>query len=104
MNAHFQVCIRTRFDIHRLSCRIAIAVCLAVELTGSSSFAAEIYPSRPVRLVVPFPPGGGTDFVARTLAQVVDVVGTPQTAVEFSHWLSMHPTGGCCEFAWPIRP
>ena len=71
MNAHFQVCIRTRFDIHRLSCRIAIAVCLAVELTGSSSFAAEIYPSRPVRLVVPFPPGGGTDFVARTLAQTL---------------------------------
>lgn len=35
----------------------------------SQSIARTSFPSRPIHLVVPFPPGGGNDFIARFLAQ-----------------------------------
>ena len=30
---------------------------------------AQLYPSRAIRVIVPYVPGGGTDFVGRTVAQ-----------------------------------
>ena len=40
---------------------------LAVLLLLAGTVQAQSYPSRPIKFVVPFPPGGNLDFVARTL-------------------------------------
>jgi tripartite-type tricarboxylate transporter receptor subunit TctC len=46
--------------------RLALAVLTAVVTT---SVFAQAYPSRPVRMIIPFPPGGTLDALGRSIAQ-----------------------------------
>ena len=43
---------------------LAVCACLT-----SNALLAQSYPVRPVRMIVPFPPGGATDLLARVVAQ-----------------------------------
>jgi tripartite-type tricarboxylate transporter receptor subunit TctC len=46
---------------------IALSLLLAIPAAAQERFPAQ-FPDRPVRFIVPFPPGGGTDALARILA------------------------------------
>jgi tripartite-type tricarboxylate transporter receptor subunit TctC len=47
-------------------------VLVMTAIGGSAAFAA--YPDRPIRIIVPFPPGGPTDLVARAVAPKLSVL------------------------------
>jgi tripartite-type tricarboxylate transporter receptor subunit TctC len=49
----------------RLVCAIAAALCLAAPVQGF----AQAFPTKPITIIVPFPPGGVTDPVARMVGQ-----------------------------------
>ena len=59
----------------------ALALGLVLAL-GSATAAAQAYPSRPVRLIVPFAPGGFTDVVARILGQKLSLALGQQFVIE----------------------
>ena len=49
-------------------CRVVVA-CLMLAVAGLAAAAEPSYPVRPIRIIVPYPPGGSTDPTARILGQ-----------------------------------
>ncbi|OGA23672.1 MAG: hypothetical protein A3I02_16040 [Betaproteobacteria bacterium RIFCSPLOWO2_02_FULL_67_26] len=52
--------------MYRYACASLLAACVA--LPASPALSAERYPQKPVRLLIPFAPGGGTDILARAVS------------------------------------
>ncbi len=50
-------------------CRAICTLALAATVAGIPECMAQNYPNGPLRIVSPYPPGGGTDILARTLGQ-----------------------------------
>ena len=65
--------------MRRLLCALALA--LAAVLPGA--VLAQAFPTKPVRLVVPFPPGGATDIIARLLGQKLQEIWSQSVLIEY---------------------
>jgi tripartite-type tricarboxylate transporter receptor subunit TctC len=55
--------------VHRFPRRAALAALFASLAVASLAHAQASYPAQPIKLVVPFPPGGGTDVVSRLITE-----------------------------------
>jgi tripartite-type tricarboxylate transporter receptor subunit TctC len=80
--------IQEALSVSRVIFSVLICICAQVGLIqagwaqGGSAKAQDKYPSRPVKIIVPSPPAGGTDIIARVLAQRFSTVFGQQFIVE----------------------
>ncbi|HVV43466.1 MAG TPA: tripartite tricarboxylate transporter substrate binding protein [Nitrobacter sp.] len=71
------------FASHSITRRTFTATLAAVATTTLSRTSfAETYPSRPVRILVPYAPGGGTDLITRSLADIVSHAWNASVVIE----------------------
>jgi len=60
----------------------AIVAATLTILGGTASAQGDAYPNRPLRLIVPFPPGGGNDILARAVGQRLTEVIKQQVIID----------------------
>ena len=61
---------------------LAVALCIAASIVLFVPASAQVYPSRPITLVVPFPAGGGVDAMARITAERLTVALGQQIIID----------------------
>ena len=73
----------TTHCLTKLACTLFVASSLsASSATFAQSSEAQSYPNRPVTVIVPFPPGGGTDIGGRIVMQKLSVIWGQTVIVE----------------------
>ena len=56
----------------------ALGLLVLAAIAAPAARAQDSYPNKPITLVVPVPPGGASDFIARTVGQKLsDALGQP---------------------------
>jgi tripartite-type tricarboxylate transporter receptor subunit TctC len=68
--------------LHRLRRRLLGALALGAAVAPAVPAVAQTFPDRPIRIVVPFAPGGATDVGARVLAEALTAVSPQPVLVE----------------------
>ncbi|NBT34793.1 MAG: tripartite tricarboxylate transporter substrate binding protein, partial [Betaproteobacteria bacterium] len=63
--------------------RVLQSAAVFTALPGSLAFSQAGYPNRPIRMVVPYPPGGGTDVIARIVQpRLSEALGGTQVIID----------------------
>ena len=55
---------------------------IGLALLALNAVAADVYPNKPVRMVVPFPPGSASDFLARVVSQRLTEMYNQQVVID----------------------
>jgi len=61
---------------------LALALCTVALVAGAGGVSAQAWPQKPIRIINPFPPGGGTDVFARPLAAKLSTLLGQQVLIE----------------------
>jgi tripartite-type tricarboxylate transporter receptor subunit TctC len=60
----------------------ALAAAAVIGVLGVTTVHAQSYPNQPIRLIVPFAPGGGMETAVRSVVQKINESGWPQLIVD----------------------